>query len=147
MSIDISPAVARRFVLGKQGLWPGRRWRGPDGVVAAMRTAEHLQLDPLVVMARAQDLILHSRVLDYEPDGWQAPTYEARGFFDWGGWLALRPMAELPHWRVIMRREASGSYWRAQASEHAEAIQEMRDILAERGTVANRDFAMPDRKR
>ena len=67
MSIDISPAVARRFVLGKQGLWPGRRWRGPDGVVAAMRAVEHLQLDPLVVMARAQDLILHSRVLDYRP--------------------------------------------------------------------------------
>ncbi len=147
MSIDISPAVARRFVLGKQGLWPGRRWRGLDGVVSALRAVEHLQLDPLQVMARAHDLILHSRVLDYRPDDWLAPTYEARGFFDWGGWLALRPMEEMPHWRVIMRREAGGSYWRGQAAEHTEAIQEMRDILAERGTVANRDFAMPDRKR
>jgi hypothetical protein len=32
-------------------------------------------------------------------------TYQQRKFFDWGGWLAVRPMDELPHWRVVMRRE------------------------------------------
>ena len=32
-------------------------------------------------------------------------AYEQRKFFDWGGWLAVRPMDELPHWRVVMRRE------------------------------------------
>jgi uncharacterized protein YcaQ len=26
--ITISQQTARRFILGKQGLWPGRRWRG-----------------------------------------------------------------------------------------------------------------------
>ena len=31
--------------------------------------------------------------------------------------------------------------------EHAEAVEEMRAILAERGTVSNRDFAMATRKR
>ena len=30
-----------------------------------MRTMEHVQLDPLAIMARAQDLMLHSRVIDY----------------------------------------------------------------------------------
>lgn len=26
--ITISREIARRFILGKQGLWPGRRWQG-----------------------------------------------------------------------------------------------------------------------
>ena len=73
-----------------------------------MRTLEHLQLDPLQIMARAQDLMLHSRVIDYAIDDWAVLTYERRRFFDWGGWLAVRPMDELPHWRVVMRRERNG---------------------------------------
>lgn len=39
--------TARRFTLGKQGLWPGRRWQKIDGTADAMRTMEYLQLDPL----------------------------------------------------------------------------------------------------
>jgi hypothetical protein len=147
MAIQIPIEVARRFILGKQGLWPGRRWRGLDGTEAAMRAIEHLQLDPLVVIARAHDLILHSRVIDYRPGDWATLTYEQRKFFDWGGWLAVRPMDELPYWRVIMRRELNEPNWIDFGKEHAGAIAEMRQVLAERGTVSNRHFAMGDRKR
>jgi hypothetical protein len=147
MSMQIPIEVARRFILGKQGLWPGRRWRGLEGTEAAMRAIEHLQLDPLVVIARAHDLILHSRVIDYRQDDWASLTYEQRKFFDWGGWLAVRPMDELPYWRVVMRRELDQPNWIEFAREHGPAIAEMRQVLAERGTVSNRDFAMGDRKR
>jgi hypothetical protein len=147
MSMQIPIEVARRFILGKQGLWPGRRWRGLEGTEAAMRAIEHLQLDPLVVIARAHDLILHSRVIDYRQGDWATLTYDQRRFFDWGGWLAVRPMDELPYWRVIMRRELDEPRWIEFATEHAAAIAEMRQVLAERGTVSNRDFAMADRKR
>lgn len=144
-AMDISMEVARRFILGRQGLWPGRRWRGMPGTELAMRTIEHLQLDPLVVIARAHDLMLHSRVIDYRQDDWAILTYEQRRFFDWGGWLAVRPMDELPHWRVLMRRERDDPYWRGFALQHAAAIAEMRTVLQERGTVTNRDFAMATR--
>jgi len=145
--VDISGQTARRFVLGRQGLWPGRRWQGLAGTDRAMRTMEHLQLDPLAIMARAQDLMLHSRVIDAHPDDWQIQTYERRRFFEWGGWLAVRPMTELPYWRVLMRRERESGRWGALADEHAGAIAEMRDILHRRKEVANRDFAMGDRTR
>jgi uncharacterized protein YcaQ len=60
-------------------------------------------------------------------------------------------MDELPHWRVVMHRERDGDYGdsrlRQIARDHAEAIDEMRAILAERGTVTNRDFAMATRTR
>jgi uncharacterized protein YcaQ len=87
-------------------------------------------------------------VLDYKPGMWEEVTYKKRKFFDWGGWLAVRPMDELPHWRVVMRRERdSPSRIRAMAHEHAQAIVEMRTVLRERGTVSNRDFAMATRTR
>jgi uncharacterized protein YcaQ len=147
MPIHLPIGVARRFILGRQGLWPGRRWRGLEGTEAAMRAIEHLQLDPLVVVARAQDLILHGRVLDYRPDDWAVLTYGQRKFFDWGGWLAVRPMEELPYWRVTMRRELDHQRWIEFQQEHATAIDEMRAVLAERETVSNRDFAMGERTR
>jgi uncharacterized protein YcaQ len=146
--LTISIETARRFILGKQGLWPGRRWRGITGTEQAMRAMEYLQLDPLQIIARSHDIKLHSRVLDYTPGMWEDVTYQQRKFFDWGGWLAARPMDELPHWRVVMRRERENNLrLHSTAQEHADAILEMRAILRERGTVANRDFAMAARTR
>src|SRR5512140_2723358 len=146
LSIDID--TARRFILGKQGLWPGRRWRGMQGTEQAMRAMEYLQLDPLQIIARSQDISLHSRVLDTSPGLWETVTYQQRKFFDWGDWLAVRPMDELPHWRVVMRRDGdSDPRLRLTAREHAQAIIEMRDVLRERGVVSNRDFEMASRTR
>jgi uncharacterized protein len=147
VTLQIPLEVARRFVLGKQGLWPGRRWRGLDGAEQAMRAIEQLQLDPLVLVARAHDLILHARVLDYHQDDWARLTYGQRKFFDWGGWLAVRPMDELPHWRVLMRRELDQPNWIAFQQEHGPAIAEMREVLADRATVSNREFATVTRTR
>src|SRR5690348_10937375 len=140
LTIDLE--IARRFILGKQGLWPGRRWRGLPGTAQAMRAMEYLQLDPLQIIARSQDIALHSRVLDYTPGLWETVTYQQRHFFDWGGWLAVRPMEELPHWRVVMRRERDGGpdcdvRIQKMGHEHAAAIAEMRTLLRERGVVSN----------
>ncbi|MBK8986888.1 MAG: YcaQ family DNA glycosylase [Chloroflexi bacterium] len=147
--LTINIETARRFILGKQGLWPGRRWRGVAGTAQAMHAMEYLQLDPLQIIARSQDIKLYGRVLDYTPGIWEDVTYQQRQFFDWGGWLAARPMDELPHWRVVMRRERDTHAVRIRdmARDHAEAIVEMRAILQERGTVSNRDFKMATRTR
>jgi uncharacterized protein len=146
LTIDLD--TARRFILGKQGLWPGRRWRGVEGTEQAMRAVEYLQLDPLQIIARSQDIQLHSRVLDYTPGTWEEVTYRRRNFFDWGGWLAVRPMDELPHWRVVMQRERQTEPRLLEIErDHAQAIAEMRAILRERGTVTNRDFKTAARAR
>lgn len=145
-TIDID--TARLFILGKQGLWPGRRWRGIEGTEQAIGAMEYLQLDPLQIIARSHDIQLHSRVLDITPGAWEEVTYQQRKFFDWGGWLAVHSMEDLPYWRVFMRRERdSHKRIRSMAYEHADAIVEMRAILHERETVSNRDFKMASRTR
>jgi uncharacterized protein YcaQ len=47
-----------------------RRWRGIEGAEQAMREMAYLQLDPLQIIARSQDITLHSRVVDYTPGAW-----------------------------------------------------------------------------
>ncbi|MCI0709562.1 MAG: winged helix DNA-binding domain-containing protein [Chloroflexi bacterium] len=146
--LTINIETARRYILGKQGLWPGRRFHGVEGTEQAMREMEYLQLDPLQIIARSHDITLHSRVLNYTPGMWEDVTYQRRKFFDWGGWLAARPMDDLPYWRVVMHGERDGQgRIHSMGREHADAIVEMRDILRERGTVSNRDFKMSSRKR
>ena len=145
--MQISRDVARRFILGRQGLWPGRRWQGIRGTERAMRTMGHLQLDPLVVIARAHDLMLASRVVDYGQDDWSTLTHGKRRFFEWGGWLAVRPMDELPHYRVLMRRERDLAWMRGVFDEHGTVVEEMRQELRTRGTISNRDFQMHERTR
>jgi uncharacterized protein len=145
--LEIAAVTARRYVMGRQGLWPGRRWRGPEGAGSAMRAMEDLQLDPLVVVARAHDIALHSRVADYSIDDWATLTYTRREFFEWGGWLAVRPMDELPFFRVLMQREREQGHWIDVERDHAAAIDEMRALLLAGREVSNRDFEMRHRTR
>jgi uncharacterized protein YcaQ len=139
-TITISQATARRYVLGRQGLWPGRRWAGKNGTEEALRTIEAVQMDPLNVVARSHDIILWSRVIDYDPAHLQALLYHDRLFFDYGGWLAIYPMSELPFWRVSMRRRESEPRWATFAESHQGLLDEVRAELRARGPRGNRDF-------
>ncbi len=138
--ISISKETARRFVLGRQGLWPGRRWRGRQGVAQAMRAGEALQLDPLSIGARSQDIILHSRVLDYKPEYLHQAAYEQRKFFDYGGWLAMYPMQELPFWRYHMEQRERDAYVSYFVKGHREVLEFVRAELRRRGPLRNRDL-------
>jgi uncharacterized protein YcaQ len=138
--ITISKQTARRFVLGKQGLWPGRRWKGKKGTVEAIRACEAVQLDPLNVVARSQDLVLHSRVLDYKPDYLYEVAYKDRQFFDYGGWLAMYPMEELPYWRVHMKKRSHDKRIEGFVLSHEELFEQVRAELRGRGPLGNRDL-------
>ena len=145
--MEISPVTARRYILGRQGLWPGRRWRGRRGTARALHACEQLQLDPLNVVARSHDLALHSRVIDYQPAYLDALLYQKREFFDSGGNLQARPMRELPDlayaksWRVVMRRKTAAGRWAVFAALHPDVIEAVRADLRARGPLGNRDFA------
>ncbi|NJC96219.1 MAG: winged helix-turn-helix domain-containing protein [Anaerolineae bacterium] len=139
--INISRKTARRFVLGKQGLWPGRRWKGKKGAAQAIRTCEAVQLDPLNVVARSQDIVLHSRVLDYKPGHLYKVAYEDREFFDYGSWLAMYPMSDLPNFRYHMEQRSHGAYVKHHVPDgHKEVMEFVRDELRRRGPLGNRDF-------
>jgi uncharacterized protein len=138
--ITISQQSARRFVLGKQGLWPGRRWKGKKGTAQAIRECEAVQLDPLNIFARSQDIVLHSRVLDYKPEFLHQVAYDERQFFDYGGWLAMYPMSDLPYFRAHMAGRAEHEYVKHHVAEYQDVLEHVRAELRSRGPLGNRNF-------
>jgi uncharacterized protein YcaQ len=138
--ITIAAQTARRFVLGKQGLWTGRRWRGKKGTAQAIRECEAVQLDPLNIFARSQDIVLHSRVLDYKPDHLYQVAYQDREFFDYGGWLAMYPMSNLPYYRVHMERRKHHKRIEGFMLSSPELFEQVRAELRSRGPLGNRSF-------
>jgi uncharacterized protein YcaQ len=138
--IVISELSARRFILGRQALWPGRRFSGLPGTSEVLRTVEALQLDPLNVVARSQDIALAGRVLDYDPEYLYQVTYQQRKFFDYGGGLYLYPMSELPFWRPTMERLRDHPRWGKYARENPAVISQVLQALRDRGPLGNRDF-------
>jgi uncharacterized protein YcaQ len=121
-------------------LWPGRRWRGQDGAAQALRTCESVQMDPLMVVARSHHLVLHSRVMDYQPEHLDQLMYSQRQFFDYGGHLNIYPMPELPYWRLSMRRLAEDGRWQKFIVEHESLLKQVRGELRQRGPLGNRDL-------
>jgi uncharacterized protein YcaQ len=138
--ITISGQTARRYVLGKQGLWPGRRWKGKKGTGQAIRACEAVQLDPLNIFARSQDIVLHSRVLDYKPEYLYDVAYKERQFFDYGGWLAMYPMSDLPYFRYHMEKRLRADYVKRFVPEHQTVLEHVRAQLRDRGPLGNRNF-------
>ena len=138
--ITISKQTARRYILGKQGLWPGRRWKGKKGTAQAIRACEAVQLDPLNVIARSQDIVLHSRVLNYKPAYLYQVAYKDREFFDYGGWLAMYPMSDLPYFRVHMQRRAHDKRVEDFVLSNPELFEQVRAELRARGPLGNRSL-------
>jgi uncharacterized protein YcaQ len=140
ISVEISSQVARRFLLGRSGLWPGRRWRGVDGAAEAIHAMGALQLDPVVIVARSHELALWSRVLELRPETLDRLQHDQRRFFDYGTHLDVYPMADLRHWRLHMARRAAEPDRVEFAATHRELLRAVRELIAERGPSLNRDI-------
>src|ERR1041385_2686029 len=138
--IPISQQTARRFVLGKQGLWPGRRWKGKKGAAQAICACEAVQLDPLNITARSQDLVLHSRVVDYKPEYLYQLMYKERQFFDYGGWLAVYLMSSLPYYRLHMERRSHEKRIENFVLSNLDLFEQVRAELRTRGPIGNRNM-------
>jgi uncharacterized protein YcaQ len=138
---SISKLTFRRFLLGSQGLWPGRRFRGLKGVGDVLRQTEALQLDPLNIVARSQEIAMYGRVLDFKTSHIYQMAYEKRSAFDYGGWLAMYPMEELPFWHTYMKRRGEYGRWGTDfARKNLALIKSVKTALKERGPLGNRDF-------
>jgi uncharacterized protein len=138
--LTINKTIQRRFILGKQGLWPGRRWRGKAGALEALRSGSVIQIDPLQVIARNHDLTLQSRVLDYTPAILSELLYEDRACLEYGGIVRISPIEELPYLRVVMARRGHADRWEDFLKEHERAIERVRAELRERGALASTDI-------
>jgi uncharacterized protein len=138
--MKISKQVFRRFIAGKQGLWPGRRWHSLEGVRQAIRSGCVIQIDPLCVLARSHDLALHARVANYNPNDLLTAVYSERLGFDWGGTVFIHPMQHIPYYRAIMNRMSEHDYWRSYRDQYQDAIRQVEEMISRAGPQSNRSF-------
>ena len=142
-----SVETARRFVLGRQGLWPGRRWEGRRGVKQALQYIDSVQVDSLDVVGHSHDLALWGRIVGYKVEDLQDALYRKRTLFEWGGNLRIRPIEELPYLRVVMQRKVAEERWHQFARTKAGLLARVTRELENRGPLGNRDFKGPEEVR
>ena len=92
--LTINIETARRFILGKQGLWPGRRWRGIEGTKQAMRAIEEVvflaPLDHVSARGRAKEVFGFDYVWEvYKPENERKFGYYTLPIL-WGDRLVAR---------------------------------------------------------
>ena len=138
--LSISKTTARRYTLGRQGLWPGRRWSGKAGVAQAINQMEAVQVDSVTVVARNHDIVLWSRVAGYDPADLDSLLYTDRAFFDYGSILMIYPMRELPYWQPVMRQQIENNSYAEVVRNNPALIESVRETLRQRGPLGNRDF-------
>lgn len=138
--LTISDVTRRRFILGRQGLYAGRRFRGYAGVCEAVRDGCVVQVDPLSVVAHSQDIVLYGRVLEYAPALLVRALYTDRLLFEYGGAVMILPMEELPYWRVAMARKRLEPRRVAFAAEYADLVEQVYQRIVERGPLSARAF-------
>lgn len=142
MPLDrISGETARRFTLGRKGLWPGRRCAGEAGAAEAILAAGCIRMDPLNVVARSHLLALLSRVEGCRQEHLDKIMHRDRLFFDYASNLRIFPVRELPDWRVTMRRNAMSPRWAELASNNRDIVRSVRAQLRRKGPLGNRDFS------
>lgn len=140
-AVVVDASAARRFVLGRQGLWPARRWRGRGGVREAVRQIGSVQVDPLDVVGRNQDLVLLSRVQGYRSEYLNQALYQDRTLFEWGANLHIRPIEELPY---LLSKIRTADYQGRRArfeKAHRTLIGRILKEVEARGPIGSRDVS------
>jgi uncharacterized protein YcaQ len=93
-----------------------------------------------MVVARSQDIFLHSRVVDYNPEYLYNIAYDDRELFDYGGALFVYPISDLPYFRYHMKKRAKDEYVKYHVPEYKEVLKHVRAELRKNGPLGNRDF-------
>ncbi len=154
-TLPLLPAdAAARLLLGAQGLLadPGRRATRAS-VRKEVETLGFVQLDSIVTVARAHDLILRTRLSGYQPAQLQALLETERSLFEhWTHDASAIPVAHYPHWRPRFREDAARLRAQAWWSHHfrgteAEAVvAHVRDRIREEGPLMSADFDHPEKR-
>ncbi|MGH2448027.1 MAG: DNA glycosylase AlkZ-like family protein [Chloroflexota bacterium] len=132
-SLALSAAEARRFLVNYHF--------HPQTVAAVFDHLGSVQYDPLNPVGQNHDLVLQSRVPDYQVGDWTRYAYEQRRAYDaWDKQACLVPMADWPL-RALGRRHYRTWHDRDVLREHPAAVADTLAELDRRGPLSSLDFS------
>ena len=158
MTLSLSRAAARRFLVARHGLAPPRALPAqPESVLRVVERLGVLQFDPLEVPgARNHDLVLHARIDGYRREWCDLWLYgpDRRLFEIYNKSLNIVPIEELPHYRLTWARNAERYTDRPDVaashgsdrilSAHVAVADDITATLAAKGPLSTAAFAHHD---
>ncbi|MFN2233560.1 MAG: DNA glycosylase AlkZ-like family protein, partial [Anaerolineales bacterium] len=100
--ITITKPEARRFLLMHHCLWPPRQYKGKDGVIKFIEQVGSIQFDPINIVGRNPDLVLQSRISDYQASFLDQLLYRKRTLID--GWDKMACIYSSSDWPFFTYR-------------------------------------------
>ncbi|MBC8506667.1 MAG: YcaQ family DNA glycosylase [Anaerolineales bacterium] len=101
-SLTIDKTTARRFMFAHHHLWPPRQLQGKQGVRQYIRHVGGIQFDPINIVGRNPDLVLQSRVVDFNLGMLDELLYEDRQLLD--GWDKMASIISADDWPYFSRK-------------------------------------------
>jgi uncharacterized protein YcaQ len=103
--LQINLQTARRLILASQDLFPPRSLNGKDGALSYLDKVRSIQFDPINVVGRNPDLVLQSRVKDFQPAMLNDLLYQDRLLFDsWDKMASLSLADDWPFFAPLRSR-------------------------------------------
>lgn len=133
----ISKEQLRKFLVIYQGLYYPKTFKGYAGIKEFVKRVGCLQYDPLNVVGRNIDLILQSRIENYEPNMLEKLMYEDRELID--GWDKMMSVYCVEDWayfeRIRNRRksEIEEVLRRRKSSEAITYVDSIKKYISENG--------------
>lgn len=109
---------------------------GRAGVRAALQVCRRIQVDPLNVVGRNQDLVLASRVVGYRPELLDAALYRDRAAFEFGGTVTIFPRESLRFQRSWVLAEGLPLRWKEWGRQNVAVVRRVLAAIDQRGPVS-----------
>src|SRR5690554_766403 len=146
VKVEISLEEARSFLVNYHNLNEVSEYRGIDGIIQCFQQLKSIQYDPLNVVGRNADLVLQSRVRDYEPSLLYDLLYRQHRLIDgFDKEMCIYEADEYVNFaRVrkanVKRTEATLAY-RGQL-DALNIVEEVRDYIKKNGMTSSKDLSI-----
>lgn len=140
--MQMTPEAVRLVMLAAQGLLtPPSTTATKADLLPVIRRMGYLQIDTIHVVQRSQNLVLWSRLGDYDPD-WLDEVHAAGQLFEYYAHaLCYIPTEYYPTFRGRgLHDKRVGRYWRGWAEKHQELLARVLEEVRENGPLSSMDF-------
>lgn len=137
--IKITKKQAREFLIHYHGFH--KVMKNSDDILSYIKKVGCIQFDPVNVAGRNHDLVLQARMKGYRPEDIYKLLYEDRRLVD--GLDKNMSIYPIEDWHYLRRlREAVSDWRKIKKGEYAQAVEQVRETIKQRGPVSSKDLKM-----
>jgi len=145
--MQITNLQARRFLLHRHGLLGPHQFTGQDGIMAFIAHTHAIQYDPVNICGKNADIVLHSRIKDYQKSDLTALLYEQRKLIDFiDKNQCIYNVADFPIFKHEgIENGSANAYTQRGGAAMEQMVPIIRNLIKERGHISAREVGIADK--